>query len=94
MADDSMMGSVAERTDNIINYSGALNTSEEFIENTVNVSGTLDGPSNPYSIVSSATKGLALSKLLVNNKTKFAASVPKSQDSSFDYSGMLNQGLH
>ena len=58
--DESMMGSVAERTDNIINYSGALNTSEEFIENTVNVSGTL-GPiistnNNPYSIVSSASK--------------------------------------
>ena len=53
--DDSIMGSVAERTDNIINYSGALNTSEEFIENTVNASGTL-GPINPYSIVSSASK--------------------------------------
>ena len=54
--DSSMMDSVAERTDNIINYSGALNTSEEFIENGVNVSGTLGGPINPYSIVSSATK--------------------------------------
>lgn len=50
-----MIGSVAERTDNIINYSGALNTSEEFIENTVNASGTL-GPINPYSIVNSASK--------------------------------------
>ena len=59
------MGSVAERTDNIINYSGALNTSEEYIENTVNAeasSGTqFDGPlgldnGNPYSIVSSASK--------------------------------------
>ena len=50
-----MIGSVAERTDNIINYSGALNTSEEFIENTVNVSGTLN-PANPYSIANSAAK--------------------------------------
>ena len=54
--DSSMMGSVAERTDNIINYSGALNTSEEFIENGVNVSGTLGGPINPYSIVNSGSK--------------------------------------
>ena len=67
--DSSILGSVAERTDNIINYSGALNTSEEFIENVVNVSGTLGAPPssnqnnmgnlmvvNPYSIVSSASK--------------------------------------
>ena len=53
--EESMIGSVAERTDNIINYSGALNTSEEFIENTVNVSGTL-GPADPYSIANSAAK--------------------------------------
>ena len=56
--DDSLMGSVAERTDNIINDSGgALNTSDELIENTVNVSGTL-GPMNAYSIVSSGAKPL------------------------------------
>ena len=51
--EESMMGSVALRTDNIINDSGALNTSEEF--NDVNASGTL-GPVNPYSILSSAAK--------------------------------------
>ena len=50
-----MMGSVALRTDNIINDSGVLNTSEELIDHMVNVSGTL-GPTNPYSIVSSASK--------------------------------------
>lgn len=53
--DESMMGSVALRTDNIINDSGVLNTSEELIDHMVNVSGTL-GPTNPYSIVSSASK--------------------------------------
>ena len=53
------MGSVALRTDNIINDSGALNTSDDLMDNMVNVSGSL-GPINPYSIVSSASKPVQL----------------------------------
>ena len=87
-----MMGSAAERTDNIINYSGALNTSEEFIENTVIASGTL-GPLNPYSIVSSASKQpVTIGSRLIPGGNKIAgklqltvgANHPKSKGGSED----------
>lgn len=43
-----MLASICERTDKIINYSGALNSSEEAIEAAVNASGTtILGVSNP-----------------------------------------------
>jgi len=61
--DDSIMDSVAERTDKIINYSGALNTSEDLIQGNNNIQAVFDSMLttggdantgqliNPYSIV-------------------------------------------
>lgn len=43
-SDEDSLGSVAEKTDRIINYSAASNTSEEAIEAAVNNSSTLKNP--------------------------------------------------